>query len=208
MMTCRTATTMQRFMLSLSALVGLMGGVSATAQAQSATDPFIGTISYMAFNFAPRAWAHCDGQLIAITQNDALFSLLGTTYGGDGRTTFALPDMRGRLPVHQGAGPGLSSRRMGQRGGQEAVVLTAADIGHTHSLQGSSSAGNVGAPSGASLATDGADTVYSNTAPNVQMHPGSITQNTQGTGQAHENRPPMLGVYCNIALFGIYPSRS
>jgi microcystin-dependent protein len=187
------------------AAVGLWLG-SAPADAASASEPFYGTIMYAGFNFAPRGWAHCDGQLLAVSSNDALFSLLGTTYGGDGRTTFALPDMRGRVPVHQGQGPGLSSRRIGEKGGQETVTLMATQAGHGHGLQGNAAAGNQGSPAGHSLASDGADQVYLNAAPDVAMNAGSVE--AAGGSQPHENRPPLLGVYCNIALFGVYPTRN
>ncbi|MDF1642497.1 phage tail protein, partial [Thalassolituus oleivorans] len=102
------------------------------------SEPFVGEIRMFAGNFAPRGWAFCDGQLMAVSQNDALFSLLGTVYGGDGRTTFGLPDMRGRLPVHQGQGPGLSLRRLGARYGEENVTLTVNEIPpHSHGFMAS-----------------------------------------------------------------------
>ena len=177
------------------------------SQPAQAFDPYIGTVRYLGFNFPPRGWAHCDGQLLAVSQNDALFSLVGTIYGGDGRTTFGLPDMRGRLPVHQGAGPGLTFRPIGQKGGAETVALSSNQIGHTHALSGTNGDGNQTTPTGHALAKDNGDTTYSDTAPGVNMSAGSITDFVGGR-QAHENRPPYLGVYCNIALVGIYPSRN
>ena len=176
------------------------------SQPAAAVTPFIGNIRYFAFNFEPAGWAFCDGQLMAVSANDTLFSLIGTTYGGDGSTTFALPDMRGRFPVHQGTGPGLSTRVMGQRGGQERVTLTANQIGHTHTLRANTGEGNESVPTGHSLAQDGADTTYRNEAPDVAMHADSITHT--GGGQAHPNMPPFLGVNCNIALSGIFPTRN
>ncbi|MCP3973971.1 MAG: phage tail protein [bacterium] len=99
------------------------------------TDPYLGEISWFAGNFAPRGWALCNGQLLQISQNPALFSVLGTTYGGDGRTTFALPDMRGRSPIHMGTGPGLSNRRLGERGGSETTTISVANLpAHTHTI--------------------------------------------------------------------------
>jgi len=172
----------------------------------AASEPFIGTIKYFAFNFTPSGWAFCDGQILLISQNEALFSLIGTTYGGDGRVTFALPDMRGRFPIHQGQGADLTNRRIGQKGGQEQVTLNTNQVGHRHALRGSAAAGNQSTPTGGSLAQDGADTAYKNQAPNVTMHAGSI--GSTGGGQAHDNMPPFLGVYCNIALVGVFPSRS
>ena len=177
------------------------------SQPAQAVDPFIGTVRYFGFNFAPRGWAHCDGQLVAVNQNEALFSLLGTTYGGDGRTTFGLPDMRGRLPLHQGSGPGLTPHAMGQKSGAERVTVTASQIGHSHSLRGSAATGNQSAPTGNALAEDAGDNTYRNEPPGVTMSAGSIGT-TAGGGQSHENRPPFLGTYCNIALVGIYPSRN
>jgi microcystin-dependent protein len=195
-----------------TALLTLMGSALLAAavtwsQPAVASEPFIGTIRYFGFNFAPRGWAHCDGQLIPISQNEPLFSLLGTTYGGDGRTTFGLPDMRGRMPLHQGSGPGLTPRQMGQKGGQPTVTLTSNQIGHSHTLRASSGAGNQSTPSGNVLAQDGGDTTYRNAAPDVDMSAGSITTATGGN-LSHPNMSPYLGVYCNIALLGIYPSRN
>jgi len=192
-------------LLAITGSAILVTAVSYSQPAQ-AVDPYIGTVRYFGFNFPPRGWASCDGQLLAISQNDALFSLLGTTYGGDGRTTFALPDMRGRLPVHQGSGPGLAPRTMGQKSGVERVTLNANQIGHSHALHGSDGAGNQTTPTSHALAEDGGDTTYSDAPPSVAMHADSI--GSAGGGQSHENRPPSLGVYCNIALFGIFPSRN
>lgn len=159
-------------------------------------------------NFAPRGWAFCDGQLMAISQNDALFSLLGTIYGGDGRTTFGLPDLRGRVPVHQGTGPGLSNRRLGAKGGSENETLTTNQIpSHTHNLQGSSAAGTTDNPSGNVLATSTSHLFYSNTAtPDTAMSNTAIA-NAGGSG-SHVNLMPYLCVHFIIALFGIYPSRN
>ena len=111
------------------------------------SDPFVGEIRMFAGSFAPRSYALCDGQLMAVSQNDALFSLLGTMYGGDGRTTFGLPELRGRVPIHQGQGPGLSNRRIGQRSGSETATVSVAQMpGHTHALQGTSDAPVRGSP--------------------------------------------------------------
>ena len=113
------------------------------------SEPFLGEIRMFAGSFAPRGWALCDGQLLSVDQNDALFSLFGTFYGGDGRTTFGLPDLRGRLPIHYGAGPGLSDRRMGAKAGREEVTLTSTQVaGHTHTLTVSADAGTSAAPAG------------------------------------------------------------
>lgn len=192
-------------LLSITGIITVLTGLSWSMPA-AAVDPFVGTIRYFAFNFAPRGWAHCDGQLLAVSQNDALFSLYGTTYGGDGRTTFALPDMRGRVPLHQGTGPGLSPRSMGQRGGTERVTLNTNQVGHSHALMGNTGTGNQSSPSNNTLAQDSGDNTYRNEAPSVAMHADSVST-APGGGQAHENMPPFLGVYCNVALVGVYPSR-
>ena len=169
------------------------------------SEPFVGEIRMFAGNFAPRGWAFCDGQLLAVSQNDALFSLFGTVYGGDGRTTFGLPDLRGRIPIHAGQGPGLSSRRLGSKGGSERVTLTVNQLpSHRHPLQASTQAATDALPAGKVTAqTDsplyGADSPFGN------MASGAIT-NTGGS-QAHTNLMPFLCVNFIVALVGIYPSR-
>ncbi len=173
------------------------------------SEPFVGEIRMFAGNFAPRNWAFCDGQLLSIASNDALFSLLGTIYGGDGRTTFGLPDLRGRIPVHAGSGPGLTPRNLGSKGGQENVTLTLNQIpSHTHTLTGSSLAGQGGSPAGAVPAQSTVGVYVRN--PNVAairpLNDASIT--SVGGSQAHTNLMPFQCVNFIIALFGIYPSRS
>lgn len=173
------------------------------------SEPFVGEIRMFAGNFAPRGWAFCDGQLLAVSQNDALFSLLGTIYGGDGRTTFGLPDMRGRIPLHQGTGPGLSARRLGSKGGAEKVTLTTNQLGsHTHSFTGNTALATTDAPQGRVVATPdpGSFRVFESDAPVTDMAATSIT-NTGGT-QPHTNLMPTLCINYIIALFGIYPSRN
>ena len=171
------------------------------------SEPFVGEIRMFAGNFAPRSWAFCDGQLLAVSQNDALFSLLGTVYGGDGRTTFGLPDMRGRLSVHAGQGPGLSLRRLGAKAGQERVTLTTNEIpSHSHAYQGSTDAGNSNTPEGNVLAGRASDATYIETPASTSMSPSAVA-NTGGS-QPHTNMMPYLCVNYIIALFGIYPSRN
>lgn len=182
-------------------------------------DPFIGQIMMFAGNFAPRSWAFCNGQLLAISQNTALFSILGTTYGGDGRTTFALPDLRGRSPIHPGNGPGLSTFRLGQRGGSEQHTLNIAQMpNHAHSagtLEGTVKVNEEDAttddPQGASLGIVETN-YYNSTPPNTLMAANNvgITGNTAATGgnQSFNIRNPYEGVNYIIALFGIFPSRS
>lgn len=171
-------------------------------------DPFIGEVKLFAGNFAPRGWAFCDGQLLPISQNTALFSILGTTYGGDGRTTFALPDLRGRAPIGPRHGAGLSDYRLGQKGGTEHVTLTVSQMpSHNHSINAVSATGNNAAPQNNLLAnTAGLDREYSNANHDVQMNPNMVGNN--GGNQSHENRQPYLAINYIIALQGIFPSRS
>ncbi|WP_422377465.1 phage tail protein [Roseibium sp.] len=170
------------------------------------SEPFVGEIRMFAGNFAPRGWAFCDGQLLAVSQNDALFSLLGTIYGGDGRTTFGLPDLRGRIPLHQGTGPGLSPRRLGSKGGAENVTLTTNQLAsHTHDFNANVAPATVATPQGHLLAQTAALSIYRAEAQTVSMASGSI-QNTGGSGP-HTNLMPTLCINFIIALFGIYPSR-
>ena len=186
----------------------ILVGAMTWSQPASASEPFLGQIEYYAFNFAPRNWAKCDGQILPINQNQSLYSLLGTTFGGDGRTSFALPDMRGRIPVHDGgsAGNGLTRRNLGQKGGEEQHTLTAAEIpAHSHSLRGNTSAGNQVLPAGNALANDAPDETYRDEAPSVDMRAGSIAATASG---AHNNMPPYLVLNCTIAFQGIFPSRN
>ncbi len=171
-------------------------------------NPFIGQINIVGFNFAPRGWALCEGQLLPINQWQALFSLLGTTFGGDGRTSFGLPDLRGRAPISPGSGPGLSTYRWGQRGGVETVTLNTNQIpSHNHFVQ-LGQTGNTPAGNGAYLGNiTGADTIY-NASPQAgqTLNQAAIT-NAGGSG-SHENRMPFLAVYYCISTSGRFPSRN
>jgi microcystin-dependent protein len=170
------------------------------------SEPFIGQIVMFAGNFAPRGWAFCDGQLLAISQYSALFSILGTTYGGDGRTTFALPDLRGRVAMHAGNGPGLSNRPLGTRGGAEEVTLNINQIpSHSHGLAASSAPAADTSPSG-NLPAETRRDAYVSGSPNTTMATAAIS-NTGGS-QAHTNVQPYTVVNYIIALQGIFPSRS
>jgi len=176
------------------------------------TNATIGEVTMFAGNFAPRGWALCDGQLLPISQYQSLFSILGTTYGGDGRTTFALPDLRGRTPIHVGRGPGLSDYRLGQKGGVETVTLTTNQIpAHQHAADFKLNTANAaGDTKNAQDNAFGAKEIYTTSAPATAMNAGTITGNigNTGGGQAHENRPPYLGINYIIALQGTYPSRN
>jgi len=177
-------------------------------KAFSQSEPFIGQVSMFAGNFAPRGWAFCDGQLLSISQNTALFSLLGTTYGGDGRTTFGLPDLRGRVPMHPGKGPGLSTRKLGEEGGSETNTLTVAQMpSHNHTVNAVSSDGNANDPSGALPAnTKILDKEYSTGKKNATM--SSIMINNSGENQSVNNIQPFGTVNFIIALTGTFPSRN
>lgn len=181
-------------------------------------DPFIAQIVMFGGNFAPRGWAKCDGQLLAISSNTALFSLLGTTYGGDGRTTFALPDMRGRTPVHPGSGPGLSTILQGPGGGRQSVVLTVNELpSHSHATASKVNArfipptggGNLSNPNAATFSSDGSQ-IYSNEATNVEMASNSVQVTVGNTGnqQPFNIRNPYCAVQFIIALIGVFPSRN
>lgn len=170
-------------------------------------DPFLGQIILFGGNFAPRGWALCDGQLLSIAAHDSLFSLLGTTYGGDGRTTFGLPDLRGRTPVHPGQGLGLSPRRLGSRFGQEQVTLTEGQMpAHSHEVFCEAGQGTAGTPAGNFLGGDraGADDLYAGQGISV-MNLGMI-KSTGGHGP-HNNMQPSLGINYIIATMGTFPSR-
>jgi microcystin-dependent protein len=171
--------------------------------------PFIAEIKLFAGNFAPRDYAMCNGQLLPISQNQALFSLIGTMYGGNGTTTFGLPDLRGRVPIHQGQGPGLTNRVLGEMGGSETVTLTANELPpHTHNLQANTGPGTSVAPvNGAVLAASTArDKVYGTAVPNAVMSAQSI--GPAGSGLPHANMQPYLAVNFIIAIQGIFPSRN
>jgi microcystin-dependent protein len=193
--------------------------LSATA---CGTDPFIGEICLFPYNFCPRGFAATDGQLLSISQNTALFSLLGTTYGGNGQTTFALPDLRGRVPVHVGQGPGLSDVALGEQGGSQQVTLNVGQLpAHTHTatsaitakLRGTNNPGTADTPAGNVASKYARTNVYSAGPANVDMGTSAIdatattTIGSAGGNQPFENRQPYLGLRYCIALQGIFPSR-
>ncbi|WP_338874749.1 tail fiber protein [Spirosoma sp. SC4-14] len=179
-------------------------------------EPYIGQIQLFAFNFPPKNWAFCDGRLLSIAQNQALFSLIGTTYGGDGITTFALPDLRGRTPIGFGQGPGLTYREMGETSGSETVTLISTQMPmHNHLLMASAQSANQNSPENHFMAvSNGVDSnsespvsvnTYGTTA-STTANPMSIS--TSGGSQPHNNMQPYLTMNYCIALYGIFPSRS
>jgi microcystin-dependent protein len=171
-------------------------------------DPFVAEIRIFPFNFAPKGWAWCDGQLLPLSQNTALFSLLGTTYGGDGKSNFALPDLQGSTPMHPGQGPGLSLHDLGETGGSETVTLLESEIpAHSHALRASSDAGDLFAPSSAtSLAgSTGASAYQSSNTNLVAMAAEALAP--AGGDQPHNNLQPYLTFYFCIALQGVFPPR-
>ena len=163
--------------------------------------PFLGEIKLVSFNFAPKGWAQCNGQFLPINQNQALFSLLGTTYGGNGQTTFALPNLQGRVPVHADGG----SFVLGQVAGESSHTVTTSELPtHSHAVMATTGAGTTNLPTGNRLAVDG--NLYAATANPVALVASAVT--TIGGSQAHENRQPYLALTFCIALSGIFPSQN
>lgn len=173
-------------------------------------EPFLGQILIVPYNFAPRGWAFCDGQLLPISQNTALFSLIGTTFGGNGQTTFALPDLRGRVPLHVGGGqgPGRLPHDLGETDGTEFVTLTVQEMPvHTHTANCHSTGGDGNSPVNKFWSKDlGSQSGTYHTSGGSTMNPGALS--SVGGSQPHENMPPYLGLNFIIALAGIFPSRS
>jgi microcystin-dependent protein len=168
-------------------------------------DPFVAEIRIVGFNFAPQGWAFCDGTLIPISQNTALFSLLGTSYGGNGTTLFALPNLRGKAPIHWGQGPGLSDRSIGESGGSETVTLTMNEMpAHAHAIAATSAPADRSNPASSVLATP-ADPTYTAQAANTVTNPTTLA--VEGGTQPHNNLQPYLALNFVIALQGIFPSR-
>lgn len=171
-------------------------------------EPYIAGIVLFAGNFAPRGWAFCNGQILSIAQNTALFSLLGTTYGGNGQTTFALPDLRGRVPIQPGQGPGLPLYDLGETGGAPTTTLVANNLpAHSHSLNAVTEAGDTSIPTGAFLSNSGAlDKEYKTSGTIVGMNAGAI--GATGSSVPFNTMQPYLGLNYIIALTGIFPSRN
>ena len=174
-------------------------------------DPFVGEVRMFCGNFPPRGWAFCDGQLLPISQNTALFSLLGTSYGGDGRSNFALPNLQGAFPLHAGAsaGPGLSQRLTGETGGGETVALSAAQMpAHRHAMEAVSGASTGTPGSSVSLAPTSNGSALYRAPDGTYLNTSSADMGAAGGGQPHNNLPPYLAVTFIIAMQGIFPPRS
>ncbi len=175
------------------------------------SEPFLAEIIMFAGNFAPRGWAFCQGQILSIAQNTALFSLLGTTYGGNGQTTFALPDLRGRVPVGTGQGPGLPNVNLGDPAGEPTHTLIITEMpAHNHVAQAASNsgAGNSASPGNTWATSTARDNVYRNEAPDGAMAANTVTVGVAGGSQPHNNMQPYLGINFIIAIEGLYPSRN
>jgi microcystin-dependent protein len=170
-------------------------------------DPFVAEIRIFPFNFAPKGWAWCDGQLMPLSQNTALFSLLGTTYGGNGKSNFALPDLQGRAPMHPGQGPGLSLHDLGETGGSETVSLLESEIpAHIHTMRAAPEAGEENDPAGAALGVTIGNTLYNNGSTLAALAPEALAP--AGGDQPHNNMQPYLTFYFCIALQGVFPPRT
>ncbi|MBX3629104.1 MAG: phage tail protein [Nitrosomonas sp.] len=203
----------RRTALSVAISASLFSGILASnnVQACAGDTPMLGGMCVFAGNFAPRGWALANGQLLPISSNTALFSILGTMYGGNGQTTFALPDTRGRSVIGAGQGPGLSDYQIGEIGGAESVTLTPPQlpvITPTATVHAQNGAGNSADPGNNTWAVLSRQNIYSNAAPNVSMNSAAVTINAFGGGQSHENRSPFIAMNWIIALEGIFPSRN
>lgn len=174
-------------------------------------ESFIGDIRLFAGNYAPQGWMFCNGALLSISENDALFALIGTTYGGDGQTTFAVPDLRGRVPVGQGTGSGLSNRVLSQTYGTETVTLFTTQMPqHSHALNATTATGTSPQPGGRLFAQTGSDNLYG-PAPATDPQPQAFAANAvtvSGGSQPHDNVMPSMGLNYIIALQGVFPSRN
>lgn len=206
-------TYLKKATVSAVCALTLSAGLAiAPDRAEADTEPYLGDIMIVGFNFCPRSWAKAEGQILAINSNQSLFALLGTTYGGDGRTTFALPDLRGRVAIGQGNGPGLTSHTAGQRGGSEAKTMTESTMAsHGHAVNANNLDGDKPGPGGKLLAAaptggTGNETIYSIAAPTVTMAAAMIGD-TGGSGAINTQDPYLSLVHC-IAMQGLFPPRN
>ncbi len=214
---------MMRMTKSVIAAAAIAASASSySTNANAGLDPYIGELMLVGFNFCPRGWTPAEGQLLAISSNTALFSLFGTIYGGDGRTTFALPDLRGRVPLSQGNGPGLSNVAIGQKGGVESVVMSQNQMpAHTHTATAVSTLHGTAQTADQALASDnilasasalGGTPLYRNPPADVTLDDGSVTTtvtvNNSGGSQAMPIRNPYVGMQWCVSMQGSYPSRN
>jgi microcystin-dependent protein len=196
-----------RRVYGLAAAVALSGLLVLPQVARAQSDPFLGQLMLVGFTFCPRGWAPAEGQILSIAQNTALFSLLGTTYGGNGQTTFALPDLRGRVPISQGQGPGLSPYTQGEESGTEFQTLTINQMpAHTHQAYGSGNSPVALGPSNFEVATQDRVRMYAPPGAEVAMAPQMIGM--AGGSQPFDNRSPYLALQWCIALTGVFPPRN
>ncbi len=193
--------------LAMGILLGLAGACLPRPAHADASTPFLGEITCGGWNFCPVNWAECNGQLLSIASNTALFALIGTTYGGDGQTTFALPNIQGRTMIHQGQGSGLTVRTMGETGGAETVTLTTSQIpAHSHQVAAHTGTERAASPvNGIPGMAPATAPVYTSSAPDASLGTGAV--GTSGGSQPHNNLQPYLAVKCCIALSGIFPSQ-
>ena len=174
-------------------------------------DPFVGEIRLLPYNFAPQGWADCNGAVLSISENETLFQLIGTTYGGDGVSTFGLPDMRGRVPIHAGTPPGMSTYMIGQLSGTETVTLIPGNLpSHTHTLSATTALADTGTPGGSVvLGALSGNTMYTNSIDGINSGAlGSATIGTAGNTQPHENRMPTLTMRYCICTSGVFPPQN
>ena len=199
----------QRIRKTVLTLMILMPMCLIHNSALAGDSPFIGEVSWVPYNFAPRGWAFCNGALLPISQNTALFSLLGTTYGGDGRVTFGLPNVQDRIVIHRGQGAGLTHRQLGEQGGSQTETLAASQLpSHTHKLRASSGRASKTTTNGNVLANTGRSKIYvPASSTNSDMHTNAVASTGASQPQAHDNMPPVTTLHCVIALQGVFPSR-
>ncbi|MGB3627715.1 MAG: tail fiber protein, partial [Henriciella sp.] len=206
-------TIVMKIQIMGAALAAMCTGTVFAPAASAGPDPYIGEVAIYPYNFCPRSWMPAHGQLLPISQYSALFSLYGTTYGGDGRTTFALPDLRGRVIVGTGQGPGLSDRRWGETFGSETATLSVENLpAHSHEATARASKGapDTPSPAGGSVAdfgTDGTD-AYGSASPETAMAPGTVVVSETGGGVPVNIMPPSAAIQYCVAIQGLYPSRN
>jgi microcystin-dependent protein len=202
----RTIVTRSGSFLRVLGVAAMFATLTSAAYAQ-ATEPFLGQLALVPYNFAPKGWALCNGQILSINQNTALFSLLGTTYGGDGITTFALPDLRGRVPISAGQGAGLSNYDLGQTGGSETHALTVSELpAHSHALSADTSVGTTERPGGALPARNAAGVPQYGNVATTQLSANAVQP--AGGNTPHDIRQPYVTLNWIIALQGVFPPRN